>query len=289
MSDTLRAHGNLARTSVVVAVATLGWVLSACGAPGARDGLAEPAYAGLVEPLAAPGAVVDRPAPGEAGPGLPGPLAARTWDRALRVGAPGGDPGALTVAPASPESDPAPGTARTGTPDRSAERTRPGSAISLPTGVGEDDYGTVAAPVRVEIPRVGIESDLDDLGLQGDGELEAPPRWGTAGWFAGGPRPGERGPAVIAGHLDSPFGAAVFASLPLLVPGDTVRVTDALGRAHVFEVTRVARTPKQGFPTREVYGAVPGAELRLITCTGAYVPGAGGYQDNLLVFARLVR
>ena len=160
--------------------------------------------------------------------------------------------------------------------------------VTLSTGL-EDDAASPGRPVRVDVPRLGITSRLDSLGLEPSGVLQAPPRWERAGWFAAGPRPGDRGPAVIAGHLDSPTGAAVFAALPQMRRGDRVLVADDAGVQRTFEVTLITRTPKQGFPTRQVYGAVPGPELRLITCSGEYVPEAGGYQDNLLVFARMVQ
>ena len=244
--------------------------------PGRRRGAIAAASAllgglllGGCAPAAQPAAGSSRASSGPAAP--PEALAGSTWDQVLRVGS-------------APQAQSSLGDSAV--PDLEPD---PDGAISLPTGLGDDSSGPVAEPVRVALPRLGIDSQLDPLRLLRNGGLQAPPRWGTAGWFTGGPRPGERGPAVIAGHLDSPSGAAVFAALPRVRPGDQVRVTDAAGAAHVFEVTRVARTPKRGFPTQEVYGAAPGPELRLITCTGEYLASAGGYQDNLLVFARMVQ
>lgn len=143
----------------------------------------------------------------------------------------------------------------------------------------------VDAPVRVEVPSLGIDSRLDRLGTDGQDRLDTPPQWQVAGWFAGGPRPGDAGPAVIAGHVDSPDGPAVFARLSELGEGDVVRVTDAGGTAREFAVTKTTTTPQDGFPTEAVYGPTPDPQLRLITCDGPYDAAAGGYQDNLLVFA----
>ncbi|MCM3517159.1 class F sortase [Nocardioides sp. P86] len=144
---------------------------------------------------------------------------------------------------------------------------------------------TAARPVEVRVPRLGIVSRLDDLAVLADGTLERPPRWQVAGWYAAGPRPGETGPAVIAGHVDSPTGPAVFTGLEALRPGDLVEVLGDDGTTTSFTVDRLATAPKDAFPTRAVYGQTPDAQLRLITCDGAYVADAGGYQDNLIVFA----
>ncbi len=143
----------------------------------------------------------------------------------------------------------------------------------------------VQAPVRVEVPSLGIDTRLDRLGTDSLDRLETPPQWQVAGWFAGGPSPGDAGPAVIAGHVDSPTGPAVFARLSELGEGDAVRVTDAGGTVREFAVTSTTTTPQDGFPTEAVYGPTPDPQLRLITCSGPYDAEAGGYQDNLLVFA----
>lgn len=143
----------------------------------------------------------------------------------------------------------------------------------------------VAEPVSVAVPELGIRSVLDPLGLQPDGALQAPPRWDVAGWYVRGPRPGQRGPAVIAGHVDGPDGPAVFWRLREVRAGDRVEVGRADGSTGVFAVTGTLAVPKSGFPTEEVYGPTTHAELRLITCTGPFDRRSGHYVDNLIVFA----
>lgn len=145
-----------------------------------------------------------------------------------------------------------------------------------------------AVPVGVAVPRLGIRSPLDPLRLQPDGALEAPTRWDVAGWYADGPRPGERGPAVIAGHVDGPDGPAVFWRLAELRTGDRIEVRRADGRHATFAVTRRLAAPKDAFPTEQVYGPTPHAELRLITCDGDFDRSTGHYRDNLVVFATQV-
>jgi hypothetical protein len=143
-------------------------------------------------------------------------------------------------------------------------------------------------PVSVEIPKVGIASLLERLAMGDDGVLAAPEDYGTAGWFAAGPEPGQPGPAVIAGHVDSRSGPAVFYRLGELQPGDEVLVHREDGTTVTFRVDSVEEHPKDAFPTQAVYGPVPGPELRLITCAGDFDREAHAYRDNLVVYATAV-
>ncbi len=153
---------------------------------------------------------------------------------------------------------------------------------------GASPAGAVA-PLRVRVPAIGVDSALAGLGLDGAGALTVPADPDAAGWYAGGPVPGDVGPAVVAGHVDSADGPAVFARLDELAPGDEVLVDRSDGAVARFTVTRVERHPKDAFPTAAVYGPTPDAQLRLVTCGGAFDRAAGSYEDNVVVFATLVR
>lgn len=144
-----------------------------------------------------------------------------------------------------------------------------------------------SAPVRLEIPSIGVDTALMELGLMADGTLEVPPDGSLAGWFTGAPTPGEMGPAVIAGHVDW-LGPGVFHDLSLVAVGDSIVVSRADGSAALFEVTDVGQYAKSAFPTDEVYGPVSFAALRVITCGGVFDDATGHYDDNIVVFAKLV-
>jgi sortase (surface protein transpeptidase) len=144
-----------------------------------------------------------------------------------------------------------------------------------------------AVPVRLRVPALHIDAPLQHLGLEPDGTLEPPSAWNVPGWYARGPRPGDPGPAVIAGHVDSTAGPAVFFSLRDLRRGDAVLVVDRRGTVHHFVVDGVRSYPKDRFPTASVYGPQPLPVLRLITCTGAFDEAARSYVDNLVVSAHL--
>jgi len=145
----------------------------------------------------------------------------------------------------------------------------------------------VAAPARVTIPAIGVDSPLAQIGVDPAGALVPPEDFAVAGWFAAGPAPGEVGPAVLAGHVDDRSGPAVFFRLEELRPGDQVVVTGTDGLPVAFSVTRVASYPKTDFATTEVYGPTAVPELRLITCGGTFDRSRRSYTDNVVVFARV--
>ena len=146
------------------------------------------------------------------------------------------------------------------------------------------------APVRVEIPAIGVATRLQRLGRASDGTIEVPhgpDKWDVAGWYKDGTRPGDPGSAVILGHVDSTSGPAVFYRLRELRPGDRVEVVRAGGSRVTFTVQRVERYPKRRFPTAEVYYPTLEPMLRLVTCGGAFDRSTGHYTDNVIVFASL--
>jgi sortase (surface protein transpeptidase) len=144
---------------------------------------------------------------------------------------------------------------------------------------------TAAPPVRVRVPAIGVDSELLRLGTDATGALVPPEDFQRAGWFAAGAVPGDVGPAVVAGHVDSVDGPAVFSRLDDLVPGDEVLVDRKDGTTAYFTVTGVGRYPKNDFPTEVVYGPTPRAELRLVTCGGDFDRSRRSYVDNVVVFA----
>ncbi|HJU01888.1 MAG TPA: class F sortase [Actinomycetes bacterium] len=137
------------------------------------------------------------------------------------------------------------------------------------------------------MPAIGVETSLLRLGLEPDRAMEVPGDFDLAGWFAGGPAPGQAGPAVIAGHVDSRSGPALFCRLRELRAGDGIEVTRADGTRLRFVVDATRSFPKARFPTDAVFGPTPAAELRLVTCAGSFDRARGSYRDNLVVFARL--
>ena len=146
-------------------------------------------------------------------------------------------------------------------------------------------------PLRLSVPAIGVSSDLLQLGLNADHTVEVPPlgRDSRAGWYKYSPTPGQLGPAVILGHVDSAeYGPGVFFNLGALRPGDTVMVTRADHTVAVFRVDRVVSYPKDQFPTLQVYGNTDHAALRLITCGGKFDFSTRSYESNIVAYASLI-
>ncbi|MER5769743.1 class F sortase [Streptomyces sp. NPDC001985] len=143
-------------------------------------------------------------------------------------------------------------------------------------------------PVKLSIPAIVIEAPLLGVGLDTEGRLGAPPlsKPRAAGWYRGGPSPGETGTALIVGHRDTRTGAAIFLNLNALKRGQKVEVVRADRRTAVFTVDAVKTYKKSEFPDDTVYGPAARPELRLLTCGGRF-DKKSGYSANVVVFAHL--
>lgn len=144
-------------------------------------------------------------------------------------------------------------------------------------------------PAGLTIPAININvNELVGLGRQANGTIEVPKKDDTVGWYTKGPSPGQAGPAVMGGHVDSATGPAVFYNLGDLRAGDIITVARGDGTTAVFTVYGVEQYPKNEFPTGKVYGPTGRrAELRLITCGGTFNEDTRHYRDNIVVYAKL--
>jgi sortase (surface protein transpeptidase) len=144
-------------------------------------------------------------------------------------------------------------------------------------------------PVELSIPKLNIKAKFEaPLGVLEDGSIQVPETYTEVGWYKFGPTPGEVGPAVILGHVDSYEGPAVFFSLGQLESGDDIFVSRSDGSVAHFNVTEVERNFQSAFPTAKVYGDINHAGLRLVTCSGSFDKRQQRYSHNLVVYAKLV-
>ena len=142
-------------------------------------------------------------------------------------------------------------------------------------------------PVRIVIPAIGVDARVIPLGLNPDQTMQVPSNHADTGWFAPGPEPGERGAAVIVGHLNSKQGPGVFANLSRLKAGSIITVYLQGGSKVRFVARSMLRVAKSRFPTDLVYARTAQPTLRVITCAGALDPVTGHHADNYIVFASL--
>lgn len=141
---------------------------------------------------------------------------------------------------------------------------------------------------RLEIPAIDVRAHAIPLGRTASGALDVPGNWSVVGWWRRGAKPGEQGPAVLVGHVDSQTRPAIFHDLGELRYGDLIRFVPREGRAQEFVVVRKRRVSKRSFPTSDVYGETEAPTLRLVTCGGSFDWSRGHYRDNLIVFAEKI-
>ncbi len=177
----------------------------------------------------------------------------------------------------------------TATPAPASIQGAPTSAPLPPGPVAPDTALSASLPVRVEVPSIGVDAALMELGKQANGEIETPPgeTGSPGGWYKYSPTPGQTGSAVILGHVNTTNSSeGLFYRLHELIPGQTVTVTRADGTAAVFTVDKIDVYHKATFPTVEVYRNAARPEVRLITC-GGYDPSTGAFLNNTVVYASL--
>ncbi|GHI07442.1 sortase [Streptomyces cellostaticus] len=148
-----------------------------------------------------------------------------------------------------------------------------------------------ALPQRIDIPALGVQAPVVARGLDSRGAVDPPPfdQPGVVGWYRSGTTPGAAGTALMVGHVDTATRPAVFYKLSSLQPGETVRVVRADGRVAGFTVDDIRVLARDDFDARQAYGPrKPGrAELRLITCGGAFDRTSHSYTANVVVSAYL--
>lgn len=185
--------------------------------------------------------------------------------------------------------------------DSSAGSALPGAAVGIQAAAPAEQPGVTpeprsslalppAQPTRITIPAIAVNAPFTPLALDpASGRLNPPPESNSnlAGWYQAGPTPGERGNAIVAGHVDTKTGPAVFFLLRLLKAGSTVDITRDDGTVATFKVDSVETFAKDAFPDQRVYGTTRDAQLRIITCGGSYDHKKKDYTANTVVFAHL--
>jgi hypothetical protein len=148
---------------------------------------------------------------------------------------------------------------------------------------------TRSRPVHLTIAAIGVSAKVSILGLNANGSPAVPTNVNVPGWYKFGPTPGQRGSAVIVGHVDSYKGPAVFFKLADLRPGNRIVITLANHKKVYFKVIGLRLYLKSHFPDKLVYGSRSYSALQLVTCSGDFDPHTGHYLSNLVVFTAMVK
>ena len=179
---------------------------------------------------------------------------------------------------------------------KSPEQFRPNKTVVLPAqqlnidSEKKKEGMNASKPKQITVSRLGIDYGIVELGQNADETMETPPLFDmVAGWYKYSPTPGEIGPSIIVGHIDTYKGASVFWRLREIVPGDEVSILREDGSTVRFKVTGLKQFEQSNFPTEEVYGNTDDAQLRLITCGGTFDKKTLHYSENTVVFATMIR
>jgi LPXTG-site transpeptidase (sortase) family protein len=173
-------------------------------------------------------------------------------------------------------------------PEARMSHTMNTNATSAVFPIGKPD--SALNPVRLIIPAIAINARVEWVGIDPKADLATPTQnpWQNVGWYNLGPHPGERGSAVIDGHLDRPGGfPAVFWHLRDLRVGDEVLVKNSSGKTLQFQVTRIELYPPQEAPIQDIFGNWGGTYLNLITCAGDWIPSQHQTNLRLVVYTSL--
>ncbi len=146
----------------------------------------------------------------------------------------------------------------------------------------------VGLPVRLKIPKIGVDAAVEYVGLTPDGSMGVPDKLADVAWFKLGPRPGQQGSAVIAGHRSSKkWIPGVFDNLHELQPGDCVYVQDEKGSTFSF-VVRESRTYDPEADAGDVFSKNDGIHLNLVTCDGTWNTAQKSFSKRLVIFTDAV-
>lgn len=152
---------------------------------------------------------------------------------------------------------------------------------------------TIGKPVKLIIPALGIEANIQEVGVTPAGTMANPQginKFRETGWYKNGARPGQPGSAVIDGHLDNALGLkGIFYNLNQLAPGDAVIVETDASEQLLFKVSSNETYDYKNAPVEKIFNTDDGTSLlNLITCDGTWVAAEKSYDKRLVVYTALV-
>jgi LPXTG-site transpeptidase (sortase) family protein len=159
--------------------------------------------------------------------------------------------------------------------------------IVTESGSAEPPATALSVPIRVRIPRIGVNAPVLPVGLDEADAVAIPEDIMKVGWYELGVPPGaSAGSAVLVAHRDGRVqGHGVFYDLGRLGVGDRIVVGTESGDRLTYRVVSRELISKKRLPLAELFAVDGPARLTLISCGGYYDRSNGGYQDNVVVTA----
>jgi sortase A len=168
----------------------------------------------------------------------------------------------------------------------------PSGEVETPHLLENSEYSraTSSLPERLIVPSLGIDADIQHLGVTEKGNMAAPKNYTDVGWYKYGTIPGMKGSAVMAGHLDNGFTLpAVFKRLNELKQGDDVYVVTADGTRLRFVVESTELYKLEEGPLERIFKQNDTARLNLITCEGWWTKDYSTFDHRRVVYTKLVK
>lgn len=140
---------------------------------------------------------------------------------------------------------------------------------------------------RLKVPSINVDANIIDVGLTSGGAMDVPKFAKDVGLYTSGVYPGQKGSAVIAGHVSSRDGSdAAFQNLYKLRSGDKIYIEKDNGTAIKFVVQKSQVYGINDRPN-EVFNKKDGTYLNLITCNGQWDRLRQTYNKRLVVFTAI--
>ncbi|GGF22216.1 hypothetical protein GCM10010954_21310 [Halobacillus andaensis] len=142
-------------------------------------------------------------------------------------------------------------------------------------------------PTHIKIPSIDVDAPIEQVGILDNGQMGVPENIDNVGWFEPGTKPGDPGNSVLAGHVDSKSGPAVFFYLDQLEEGDEIIVSNDNGDERTYTVQHMESYPYADAPIQDIFGPSDEKKLNLITCTGTFNRDQGTHEERLVVYTEL--
>ncbi len=144
-------------------------------------------------------------------------------------------------------------------------------------------------PVRLIIPSLSINANVQYVGVTKTGALGVPNNFTDVAWYKYGTVPGQVGSAVMDGHVDNAISLpGVFKHLDQIKVGDDVEVETASSTTLHFVVTDVESYQYQNLPLERIFNTSGGEYLTLITCGGTWDEVVKSYDHRLVVYTKFI-
>lgn len=146
-------------------------------------------------------------------------------------------------------------------------------------------------PTRLVVDKLGIDAEIEPMGLTAAGLMDDPDTNEGVGWYQQSARAGEATYAMLLnGHYGVEY-PGVFRNLDQLDPGDTFEVYGDAGAKLRYKVVETLQQKTEEVDmTRALYPYREGVQsLTIITCEGDFDPAIATYDRRTVLYAERIQ